>query len=297
MRSAARLTFKTNQILGINVIREILVSEVEQTVQTLLTESAYRLPPDYLDFLRKAGEEEESNLGRSCLTLLLENAKYAESEGVPTCQDTGMAILDLEIGQDIHFSGGDLNQALERAVRQAYGALRKSVVQDPILRKNTGDNTPPITHYEIVPGDQLRITLMMKGFGAELMSALRMFPPSIGIEGVKKFVLETVEHAGPNACPPVIVGVGIGSSFDGVAYLAKKALMRPLGQTNLKPHLAQLEAELLEEINDLGIGPQGLGGRYTALAVHVESYPTHIAALPVAVNLNCSAPRRATVVI
>jgi fumarate hydratase subunit alpha len=279
------------------VIRELLVSEVEHTLQSILKVCAYRLPPDYLEFLSKASGEEKSDIGRSCLALLLENAQYAEIMTIPTCQDTGMVILDLEVGQDIHFCGGDLNQALERAVRLAYRELRKSVVQDPLLRNNTGDNTPPIIHYEIVPGNQLRVTLMMKGFGAELMSALRMFPPSVGIEGVKKFVLETVEHAGPNACPPVIVGVGIGSSFDGVAYLAKKALMRPLGCINPQPHLSRLEQELLKGINQLGIGPQGFGGRFTALAVHVESYPTHIAALPVAVNLNCSAPRRATIVI
>ncbi len=279
------------------MIREIEVSQIEQTVKASLMEAVYRLPPDYVDALSNARMSESSDLGRTCLDLLLENARYAESEGIPTCQDTGMAILDLAVGQDVHFNGGDLNQALNRAVQQAYKDLRKSVVSDPLLRDNTGDNTPPITHYEIVPGNQVRITLLMKGFGAELMSALRMFPPSAGVEGVKQFVLETVEHAGPNACPPIVVGVGIGSSFDGVAYLAKKALMRPLGSPNLKPHLARLEQELLEEINSLGIGPQGFGGSFTALAVHIESYPTHIAALPVAVNLNCSAPRQATIII
>ena len=279
------------------MIREIEVLQVEQTVQALLMEAVCQLPHDYIDALRNARTSESSDLGRTCLDLLLENARYAKSEGIPTCQDTGMAILDLAVGQDVHFTGGDLNQVLNRAVQQAYKGLRKSVVFDPLLRDNTGDNTPPITHYEVVPGNQVRITLLMKGFGAELMSALRMFPPSAGAEGVKHFVLETVEHAGPNACPPIIVGVGIGSSFDGVAYLAKKALMRPLGSPNLQPHLARLEQELLEEINGLGIGPQGFGGRFTALAVHIESYPTHIAALPVAVNLNCSAPRRATIII
>ena len=279
------------------MVRAISVLEVGQVVEALVIESACKLPCDYIDALQSALENEESAIGQQCISLLLENARYAESEGIPTCQDTGMAIIDLTVGQDVHFTGGDLDQALKTAVQQAYKGLRKSVVFDPLLRDNTGDNTPPITHYEIVPGDQVRLTLLMKGFGAELMSALRMFPPSAGVEGVKKFVLETVEHAGPNACPPIIVGVGIGSSFDGVAYLAKKALMRPLGSPNLKPHLARLEQELLEEINDLGIGPQGLGGRFTALAVHIESCPTHIAALPVAVNFNCSAPRRATIII
>ena len=208
-----------------------------------------------------------------------------------------MAILSLEIGQDIHFTGGDVNDALEAAVREAYQPLRKSIVADPLQRTNTGDNTPPIVYNNIVPGDQLEITLMMKGFGAEMISRLEMFPPSAGLAGVKRFVLETVEKAGPNACPPIIVGVGLGSSFDGVALLAKKALMRPLDRPNPQSHLAQVERDWLATINALGIGPQGLGGTVTALAVHIESYPTHIASLPVAVNLNCSAPRRATITI
>ena len=279
------------------MIREILVSEVEQAVQKLLVEAAYRLPEDYLAALRRARDQEVSELGRSILATLLDNADYAALEKIPTCQDTGMVILQLALGQDVHVIGGNLNQALEHAVRMAYQGLRKSVVKDPLLRENTGDNTPPIVYYKVVPGDKLQITALMKGFGAEMMSALRMLPPSAGVEGVKQFVLEIVERAGPNACPPIIVGVGVGSSFDGVAHLAKQALMRPIGQPNVLPHLAQLEQELLERINALGIGPQGLGGCFTALSVHIESYPTHIAALPVAVNLNCSAPRRATVVI
>jgi fumarate hydratase subunit alpha len=281
----------------VRVLREISVSEVEETIKALLLEAAYRLPNDYIEALDHAAKNETSAIGKSCLSLLLENSGYAESEKIPTCQDTGMAVLDLQVGQDIHFIGGDLYEALDRSVRKAYTNLRKSVVQDPLTRHNTTDNTPPIIHYEITAGDKLRITLLMKGFGAELMSALHMFPPSAGVVGVKKFVIETVEHAGPNACPPVIVGVGLGSSFDGVAYLAKKALMRPIGSHNSQPHLAKLEDELLEEINQLGIGPQGFGGRFTALAVHIESFPTHIAALPVAVNLNCSAPRRASIII
>ena len=208
-----------------------------------------------------------------------------------------MAIVMLEIGQDVHIVDGDLTDAINSGVRNGYSDLRKSVVGDPLERKNTADNTPAIIHTDIVPGNKVAITLAMKGFGAELMSRLQMFPPSVGMEGVKQFVLETIELAGPNACPPIIVGVGLGSSFDGVALLAKKALMRPLGEPNPKPHLAALEAEWLTAINALGIGPQGLGGTVTALAVHIESFATHIAALPVAVNLNCSAPRRATVVI
>ncbi len=279
------------------MIREIPVSQVQTAVQAAITQSAYQLPDDYLQALAAAQQREQSPLGQSIILMLRDNAAYAQSEQIPTCQDTGMAILLLEIGQDVHFVGGSLGEAIETAVRQAYVPLRKSVVADPLQRTNTGDNTPPIVHTDIIPGDQVHITVMMKGFGAELMSRLQMFPPSVGEASVKQFVLETVEKAGPNACPPIIVGVGLGSSFDGVGLLAKRALMRPLNQPNQKPHLAQLEQAWLQAINDLGIGPQGLGGAVTALAVHIESYPTHIAALPVAVNLNCSAPRRARITI
>jgi fumarate hydratase subunit alpha len=279
------------------MIREIPVSQIQKAVQTAISQSAYQLPDDYLQALAAAQQREQSPLGQSIILMLRDNAAYAQSEQIPTCQDTGMAILLLEIGQDVHFVGGLLGEALATAVRQAYVPLRKSVVADPLQRTNTGDNTPPIVHTDIIPGDQVHITVMMKGFGAELMSRLQMFPPSVGVNGVKHFVLETVEKAGPNACPPIIVGVGLGSSFDGVGLLAKRALMRPLNQPNQKPHLAQLEREWLQAINELGIGPQGLGGTVTALAVHIESYPTHIAALPVAVNLNCSAPRRARITI
>lgn len=279
------------------MIREIHVDDVQTAIEKLIEKAAYQLPSDYLQALADAQEREQSTVGQSIIMMLRENATYAQTEHIPTCQDTGMAILSVEIGQDVHLIGGDISTALESAVRNAYGPLRKSVVADPIQRTNTGDNTPPIVYYHLVPGNQLQITVMMKGFGAELMSRLEMFPPSVGLTGVKQFVLETVEKAGPNACPPVIVGVGLGSSFEGVAYLAKKALLRRLGQANQRSHLAQLEREWLAEINALGIGPQGLGGSVTALAVHIESYPTHIAALPVAVNLNCSAPRRATITI
>lgn len=278
-------------------MRAVPVERVRDAVASLLEEAACRLPRDYLEALEAARAQEESPLGASVLDFLLANARLAEAERVATCQDTGMVVLFLEIGQEVLFTQGDLFTALEEGVRRAYRGLRKSVVQDPLLRENTQDNTPPIVHYEIVPGDRVRIRALLKGFGAELMSALAMLPATAGEEGVKRFVLETVERAGPNACPPVIVGVGLGGSFDSVALLAKKALLRPLGTPNPKPHLAQLEKELLEAINALGIGPQGFGGRVTALAVHVESYPTHIAALPVAVNLNCSAPRRAEVIL
>jgi fumarate hydratase subunit alpha len=279
------------------MLREIEVHQLQTAVQQLITEAVYRLPEDYLQSLAAAQEREQSPLGQNIILTLRENAQYAQAEQVPTCQDTGMAILYLQVGQDVHFTGGNLHNALEEGVRLAFKDLRKSVVSDPLLRANSGDNTPPILHTELVPGSQVQITLLMKGFGAENMSRLKMLPPSAAEAGVKQFVLETVELAGPNAYPPLIVGVGLGSSFDGVAQLAKKALLRPLGQPNPASHLARLECELLGEINDLGIGPQGLGGTVTALAVHIESYPTHIAALPVAVNLNCSAPRKAAVII
>lgn len=278
-------------------MRVIDVSEIRSVVTKLISRAAFTLPEDYLQALRNAQQNESNFIGRSVLDMLVENAQYAEAESIPTCQDTGMAIIYLEIGQDVHFTGGLLAESLDDAVRDGYRDLRKSVVDDPLLRQNTGDNTPPILHYSIVPGENVTISLLMKGFGAELMSRLRMLPAAAGVEGVKEFVLETVEHAGPNACPPVIVGVGLGSTFDGVAELAKKALLRPLGASNPKTHLEQLERELLEAVNTLDVGPQGFGGQFTALAVHVNSMPTHIAALPVAVNLNCSAPRRATVTI
>ncbi|HSG15502.1 MAG TPA: fumarate hydratase [Anaerolineae bacterium] len=278
-------------------MREIHVNALQSAIRELIEESAYSLPDDYLAAMAEAQKRERSAVGQSIILMLRDNAAYASAERIPTCQDTGMAILWLEVGQDVHFTGGDINAALETAVREAYKPLRKSIVADPLQRNNTGDNTPPIVHYQLIPGNQVRITVMIKGFGAEMMSRLRMFPPSAGLRGVKRFVLETVEKAGPNACPPVIVGVGLGSSFDGVAMLAKKALLRPLDRPNPLPHLSQLEAEWLAAINALGIGPQGFGGAVTALAVHVESYPTHIAALPVAVNLNCSAPRRMTITL
>ncbi|MDX1414563.1 MAG: fumarate hydratase [Candidatus Promineifilaceae bacterium] len=279
------------------MLRQVPVSQIEAAVIEAIERSAYELPADYLRALSYAREQEHSPLGQSILLTLLENSAYAQDQQIATCQDTGMAIIHMTLGQDVHLVGGDINQALNSAVARAYKDLRKSVVSDPLLRQNSGDNTPPIVSFQIVPGSQVQITVMMKGFGAELMSRLRMFPPAAGVEGVKEFLLETVEKAGPNACPPVIIGVGLGSSFDGVAALAKKALLRPLGTSNPKPHLEKLEREWLEAVNNLGIGPQGFGGTFTALAVHIESYPTHIAALPAAVNLNCSAPRRATVTI
>lgn len=277
--------------------RPISVQQIRAAVHELIVRSASALPPDYLAALEEARRQETDALGREMLIMLLDNADYARAEGIATCQDTGMALLFLEVGQDVHFTGGDLATALRAGVAAGYADLRKSVVDDPLLRRNTGDNTPPMVHTEIVPGNRVRLTAMMKGFGAELMSRLQMLPPAAGRAGVRSFVVETVRLAGPNACPPVIVGVGLGGSFDSVGLLAKRALLRPLGSANPRPHLAELEAELLAEINALGIGPQGFGGSTTALAVHVEAYATHMAALPVAVNLNCSAPRRAEVIV
>ena len=275
-------------------MRTVDVGEVRQAVGDLLRRSAHRLPEDYVAAMRAARVRERSPTGQEVIELLLANAAYAEEEEIATCQDTGMAILFVEVGQEVHFKGGGIEAALQDATRDAYADLRKSVVSDPLLRVNSGDNTPALIHWQIVAGERLRVSALQKGFGAELMSRVEMFPPSVGVEGVHRFVVETVERAGPNACPPLIVGVGIGGSLDTVGVAAKKALLRPIGSVSAAPHIAELEDELLRAINRLGIGPQGLGGVVTALAVHVETLATHIAALPMAVNLNCSAPRRAT---
>jgi fumarate hydratase subunit alpha len=235
-------------------------------------------------------EQEKSPLGRQILGRLLENHRLAGSEQVPACQDTGLAIVIVEMGQDVHITNGGFEAAVNEGVRRGYekGYLRKSAVFDPVIdRKNTGDNTPAIIHTNIVPGDRLKITVAPKGGGAENMSATLMLKPADGAEGIKKFVLETVEKAGPNACPPLVVGIGIGGSFDLVNLLAKKALLRPMGSHHEDPRYAAMEDELLATINNLGIGPEGFGGTTTALAVHIETYACHIASLPVAVNLNC----------
>ena len=275
--------------------RELDVATIAGAVAAALERAASALPSDYLASLERAAQTESSPLAGDIILTLLENAEYARFEEIPTCQDTGMAVLFVELGQDVHVTGGALHEALNEGVRRAYRQLRKSIVDDPILRRNTGDNTPASVHFDIVPGDGFRIDALMKGFGAEAMSRLTMLPPSAGIAGVERFIIDVVGQAGPNACPPLIVGVGIGGAFDSVGVLAKRALLRPLGEHSPIPHIAELESNLIARINALGIGPQGLGGATTALGVHVEVAATHIAAIPVAVNLNCSAPRRATI--
>ena len=230
---------------------------------------------------------------------MIENYEIADREHVPVCQDTGMACVFLEIGQDVHLTGGDLREAVDEGVRRGYekGYLRKSVVKDPVRRGNTGDNTPAMLYTEIVPGEQIRITVAPKGFGSENMSAIRMFKPSAGLEGIKDFIIETVENAGPNPCPPMVVGVGIGGTFDKAALLAKKALLRPLDSSHPDPFYAELEQEMLQKINKLGIGPQGFGGRTTALGLNIETMPTHIAGMPCAINISCHVTRHQTEVI
>jgi len=266
---------------------------VTAVVRELCKEANYELAAGMGAAITRSIEDEESPVGREVLAELIANADLAQSESVPICQDTGMAVVFLELGQDVHIVGGDLYLAIDEGVRQGYneGYLRNSVVADPLIRQNTGDNTPAFIRVQIVPGDKLRVHLLPKGGGSENVSRLAMLKPAQGVAGVKDFVLSTVDLAGGNACPPYVVGVGIGGTFDECAFLAKLALMRPVGSPSSRPHLAQLEQELLAAINDLGIGPQGYGGRVTALAVHIEATPTHIACLPVAVNLSCHALR------
>jgi fumarate hydratase subunit alpha len=274
-------------------MRELHVDRVTETVAALCQEANYTLTPDVIQAFERGKVEEESPVGREIFSMLLENVRIASREMVPICQDTGLAIVFLEVGQDLHLVGGDLNEAVQRGVAKGYteGYLRNSVVAHPFQRKNTGNNTPAIIHTSIVPGDRLKVTVAPKGGGSENMSALRMMKPSDGQKGVRAFIVETVARAGPNPCPPVVVGVGLGGDFELSAILAKKALLRPLGQRHPDPFFATMEEELLEEINREGIGPMGLGGRITALDVHVEFHPCHIASLPVAVNINCHATR------
>lgn len=280
-------------------VREIEAARITDTVKRLCIQANVILPEDVKNCIIKRKSEESWAPAREILDRIEENFELAAAENVPICQDTGVACVFLEIGQEVHVSGGDISDAVNEGVRQGYaeGYLRKSVVRDPLDRVNTGDNTPAMIYYDIVPGDKIKITVAPKGFGSENMSQIKMLRPSDGIEGVKAFVLKAVEEAGPNPCPPIIVGVGIGGTFDKAALLAKKALLRETGTPSADPLYAKLEEELLEKINALGIGPQGFGGKTTALAVAVEHYPTHIAGLPVAVNINCHVARHKTEVL
>ncbi len=280
-------------------MKQIDCQTITDAVARLCQQANIELGPDILLALQNARRTEPSPAGQAVLDDLIENAGLAVREQMAICQDTGMAVIFVKIGQDVHIVGGSLTDAINAGVATGYrdGYLRASVVSDPLLRVNTGDNTPAVIHYEIVPGDELEITVAPKGFGSENMSAVRMFSPSAGIEGVRQFVIETIQKAGPNPCPPIIVGVGIGGTLEKVTELAKSALLRPVGSVNPNPHIAKLEQELLAAANQLGIGPSGLGGRTTALAILIETYPTHIAGLPVAVNMSCHATRHASVTL
>jgi fumarate hydratase subunit alpha len=282
------------------LVREVHVDLLREAVKRLCQQAACVLPLDVMDALRRAQEREESPLGRRVLEQIVRNAELAQEEMLPICQDTGVAVIFLEVGQDVHLVGGDLMDALRRGVSEGYreGYLRASMVERPFsARINTRDNTPPIVHMDIVPGDRVRLRLMPKGAGCENVSRLAMLLPGAGREGVIRFVTETVEDAGGKPCPPVIVGVGIGGTAEYAMLLAKKALLRPVGQPHPDAEVAALEAELLRRVNALGIGPQGVGGKVTALAVHVEVFPSHIASLPVAVNIQCHAARVAEAVV
>ncbi|MBF1178351.1 MAG: fumarate hydratase [[Eubacterium] sulci] len=276
-------------------MREIDSSLISEVVARLCIDANYHLPPDMKKQIISSSKEESWETASIILDQIIENFNIADENLQPICQDTGLACVFLSIGQDVHIKG-NLEDAVNEGVRKGYskGYLRKSVVSDPLKRVNTGDNTPAMIYYDICPGDKIKITVAPKGFGSENMSQIKMLKPSDGIEGVKDFVIKVVEDAGPNPCPPIVVGVGIGGTFDKAAYLAKKALMRPVDQRNSEDFYAELEEELLEKINALGIGPQGFGGRTTALAVNIEKFPTHIAGLPVAVNINCHVTRHMT---
>ncbi len=280
-------------------MKNIEVGKITEEVSKLCINANYYLNADIKLAMKKGLEEEESPIGTEVLEKLLINAELAAAKKVAICQDTGMAVVFVTIGQDVHITGGSLSDAINEGVRKGYkeGYLRKSVVGDPIERVNTGDNTPAVIHYEIVEGDSLKIELAPKGFGSENMSALKMLKPSDGIGGVKSFILETVDKAGPNPCPPIVVGVGIGGTMEKASLLAKRALLRPIDKRSSIEYVRELEEEMLQKINELGIGPAGLGGTNTALAVNVETYPTHIAGLPVAVNINCHVTRHAEVIL
>lgn len=274
-------------------MRTIHTDEITKNIKEMCMTVNVQLSPDVKQALLSAQKKEESPLGKQILGQLEENMKIAKENDIPICQDTGMTVVFLKIGQDLHIEGKYIEDAVNEGIRQGYqeGYLRKSVVGDPLIRKNTKDNTPGIIHYEMVPGDQLEITVAPKGFGSENMSRIFMLKPADGIEGVKRAILESVEQAGPNACPPMVIGVGIGGTFEKCAILAKKALTRDLDSHSDIPYVKELEEEMLKKINDLGIGPGGLGGRVTAIGLNIETYPTHIAGLPVAVNICCHVNR------
>lgn len=274
-------------------MREVSTEKITKNIKEMCIEANYTLSDDVKNKIINSAAVEESEIGKKILNQLEENMNIADSDNIPICQDTGMAVIFIKIGQDVHITGGNLEDAINQGVREGYieGYLRKSVVKDPIIRENTKDNTPAVIHYEIIPGDKIEITVAPKGFGSENMSRVCMLKPADGIEGVKNAVIETVKLAGPNACPPVVVGVGVGGTFEKCALLAKKALTRDIDSENSIEYVAELEKELLNEINKLNIGPGGLGGNVTALGVNIETYPTHIAGLPVAVNMCCHVNR------
>lgn len=280
-------------------MRDISTLQIKEAVKKLSIETNWTLGNDVLQALKQCLEKEKAPLARTVLSQLIENAEIAYREKIPLCQDTGFAVVFLEIGQEVRFVDGDLIEAIQQGIREGYteGYLRKSIVRDPLQRKNTGDNTPAIVYTEIIPGDKVKLTVIPKGGGSENMSEVQMLPPSAGWKGIERFVLNRVLRAGPNACPPLVVGIGIGGTFEKCAWLAKKALLRPIGSAHADPYYAEKEAVLLEKINALGIGPMGYGGYCTALAVHIETYPTHIASLPVAVNLQCHAARHREMVM
>ena len=280
-------------------MRTINTELITQQVKEMCMDVNIHLSKDVKCAIEEAEKKEESPLGKQILGQLEENMEIASDTKIPICQDTGMTVVFLKVGQEVHFEGGYIEDAINEGIRQGYqeGYLRKSVVKDPVRRGNTGDNTPAMLYTEIVPGDKIKVTVGPKGFGSENMSMIRMFKPSAGLQGIKDFILEVVETAGPNPCPPMVVGVGIGGTFDKCALLAKKALMRPLDSENPDPFYADLEKEMLEKINKLGIGPQGFGGKTTAIGLNIETLPTHIAGMPCAVNINCHVTRHKTEVI